>query len=118
MYDHFSGRNHFINSHGEDQARLDLKQQVHSYTPSLLMVILAPLLFLEPMTQVRELHHTFVDAMPSSERSNAFNLELNKQLQETSLLVSLILNTALSRAIDVESGYCVAQRQCRISCYQ
>lgn len=82
------------------------------------MIVLAPLLFFEPMSQVRELHQTFVDAMPSSERRNAFNLKLNGQLQDSNLLVSLTFNMAHSHAIDLKLGHCIAQCQCRVSRYQ
>ncbi|KAG1812958.1 uncharacterized protein BJ212DRAFT_1483013 [Suillus subaureus] len=85
-------RNHFINSHGENCVRLAFDQTVHPYTPSLLIVIIAPLLFLDPMALVRELHTIFVDNTPSSERWNTFNLNLNGQLQDSTLLATVLLN--------------------------
>ncbi|KAG2343080.1 hypothetical protein BDR05DRAFT_319672 [Suillus weaverae] len=85
-------RNHFINSHGENCVRLAFEQTVHPYTPSLLIVIIAPFLFLDPVALVRELHTIFVDNTPSSERWNAFNLNLNGQLQDSTLLATVLLN--------------------------
>ncbi|KAG1881084.1 hypothetical protein F4604DRAFT_1678717 [Suillus subluteus] len=85
-------RNHFINSHGENCVRLAFEQTVHPYAPSLLIVIIAPLLFLDPMALVRELHTIFVDNMPSSDRWNTFNLNLNGQLQDSTLLATVLLN--------------------------
>ncbi|KAG2036829.1 hypothetical protein BDR03DRAFT_959040 [Suillus americanus] len=54
--------NQFINFHGEDCARLISDKTVHGweYAPSLLMVMVAPLLFLDPVTQVQELHRATV----------------------------------------------------------
>lgn len=85
-------RNHFINSHGETCVRLAFEQTVHPYTPSLLIVMVAPFLFLDPVALVRELHTIFVDNTPSSERWNAFNLNLNGQLQDSTLLATVLLN--------------------------
>ncbi|KAG1776360.1 hypothetical protein EV702DRAFT_1110101 [Suillus placidus] len=85
-------RNHFINSHGENCVRLAFEQTVHPYTPSLLIVIIAPFLFLDPVALVRELHTIFVDNTPSSERWNVFNLNLNGQLQDSTLLATVLLN--------------------------
>lgn len=85
-------RNHFINSHGENCVRLAFEQTVHPYAPSLLIVMVAPFLFLDPMALVRELHTIFVDNTPSSERWNTFNLNLNGQLQDSTLLATVLLN--------------------------
>lgn len=85
-------RNHFINSHGENCVRLAFEQTVHPYTPSLLIVAIAPFLFLDPVALVRELHTIFVDNTPSSERWNTFNLNLNGQLQDSTLLATVLLN--------------------------
>ncbi|KAG1748263.1 uncharacterized protein EDB91DRAFT_1112981 [Suillus paluster] len=85
-------RNHFVNSHGESSVRLTFEQTVHPYTPSLLIVVLAPFLFLDPLALVRELHTTFIDNTPSSERWNAFNAKLNGQLQDSTLLATVLLN--------------------------
>ncbi|KAG2357344.1 hypothetical protein BDR07DRAFT_1420728 [Suillus spraguei] len=86
------GRNHFINSHGENCVRLAFEQTVHPYAPSLLIVAIAPFLFLDPVALVRELHTIFVDNTPSSERWNTFNLNLNGQLQDSTLLATVLLN--------------------------
>jgi hypothetical protein len=114
----FSGRNHFINSHGENCVRLAFEQTIHPYTPSLLIVIMAPFLFLDPVALVRELHTIFVDNTPSSERWNAFNLNLNGQLQDSTLLVNILIHCRAAPATDVEPGYCLAQCQCWVSRYQ
>jgi hypothetical protein len=55
-------------------------------------MIIAPLLFLDPMALVRELHTIFVDNTPSSERWNTFNLNLNGQLQDSTLLVNILIH--------------------------
>jgi hypothetical protein len=114
----FQGRNHFINSHGETCVRLAFEQTVHPYTPSLLIVMVAPFLFLDPVALVRELHTIFVDNTPSSERWNAFNLNLNGQLQDSTLLVDSFVHYRTAPATDVEPGYCLTQCQCWVSRYQ
>jgi hypothetical protein len=53
------------------------------------MVLVAPLLFLDPVTQVQELHRVFVDEIASSARWNALNSKLKGQLQDSNLLVNL-----------------------------
>lgn len=85
------GDNAFLNFHGENCARLSCEQTVHgwAYAPSMLMVVLAPLLFLEPVTQVRELHKIFTDHTVRTSRWNAFSLKLKGQLQDSNLLASL-----------------------------
>ncbi|OAX42623.1 hypothetical protein K503DRAFT_710268 [Rhizopogon vinicolor AM-OR11-026] len=85
-------RSHFINFHGEKCVRLFFEQTVHPYAPSLLMVVLAPFLFFDPMTLIRELHTAFVDNMPSSERWKTFTLKWNGQLRESNLLATVLLN--------------------------
>ncbi|OJA08912.1 hypothetical protein AZE42_07366 [Rhizopogon vesiculosus] len=82
--------NAFLNFHGENCARLRSGQTVHGwvYEPSILMVILAPILFLEPVTQVRELHQIFPDNTAHTSRWNALSLKLNGQLQNSNLLAS------------------------------
>jgi hypothetical protein len=79
-----------MNFHGEDCVRLNYEQVVHGweYSPSLLMLTLAPLLFLDPMNQVQELHRIFVDNIASTSRWDAFTLKLKGQLQDSNLLVS------------------------------
>ncbi|KAG1840127.1 hypothetical protein C8R48DRAFT_740886 [Suillus tomentosus] len=58
------GRNHFINSHGENCVRLAFEQTIHPYAPSLLIVM----------------------------RWNTFNSNLNGQLQDSTLLATVLLN--------------------------
>ncbi|KAG1717238.1 hypothetical protein EDB19DRAFT_1820418 [Suillus lakei] len=88
------GENQFINFHGEDCVRLISEQTVHGwvYTPSLLMVVVAPLLFLDPVTQVQELHRVFVDEIASTARWNALSSKLKGQLQDSNLLATVLLN--------------------------
>ncbi|KAG2741666.1 hypothetical protein P692DRAFT_20905832, partial [Suillus brevipes Sb2] len=86
--------NHFVNYHGEDCVRLMLEQSVHGwqYKPSPLMVILAPLLFFDPVAQVQELHKVFVDEVACTTRWNSFSSNLNGQLQDSNLLATVLLN--------------------------
>lgn len=86
--------NQFINFHGENCVRLISDKTVHGwvYTPSLSMVVVAPLLFLDPVTQVQELHRVFVDEIASSARWNALNSKLKGQLQDSNLLATVLLN--------------------------
>ncbi|KAG2134839.1 hypothetical protein DEU56DRAFT_738284, partial [Suillus clintonianus] len=94
IYGTFEGHNHFVNYHGEDCARLVVEQTVHgwAYKRSPLMVILAPLLFFDPVTQVRDLHKVFVDRIACTARWNAFSSKLNGQLQDSNLLATVLLN--------------------------
>jgi hypothetical protein len=80
--------------------------------------MVAPFLFLDPVALVRELHTIFVDNTPSSERWNAFNLNLNGQLQDSTLLVDLFVHYHTAPATDVEPGYCLIECQCWVSRYQ
>ncbi|KAG1753613.1 uncharacterized protein EDB91DRAFT_1333047 [Suillus paluster] len=99
--------NHFVNYHGEDCARLVVEQTVHgwAYKRSPLMVILAPLLFFDPVTQVRDLHKVFVDKMACTARWNAFSSKLNGQLQDSNLLATVLLNANVGfLAIDSVDG--------------
>ncbi|KAG2119383.1 hypothetical protein DEU56DRAFT_124637 [Suillus clintonianus] len=86
--------NHFMNYHGEDCVRLASEQTVHGwkYQRSPLMVILAPLLFFDPMTHIQELHKIFVDDIISMTRWNLFCSKLNGQLQDSNLLATVLLN--------------------------
>jgi hypothetical protein len=59
------------------------------------------------MALVRELHTIFVDNMPSSERWNAFNLNLNGQLQNSTLLANLLVYRRVVRATDTEPDHTV-----------
>src|SRR5882757_5485636 len=89
VYGDVLGLNRFLNFHGEDCVRLTY-ETVHGwkYTPSWLMVALAPLLFLDPMTEVQELHNIFVDMIACKSRWDAFTSKLKGQLQDSNLLVS------------------------------
>ena len=91
IYDDFEGHNHFANYHGENCVRLMVEQTVHDwkYKQSLWMVVLAPLLFFDPVTQVQELHKIFVDELVSAERWNAFGARFKGQLQNSNLMVNL-----------------------------
>ncbi|KAG1872957.1 hypothetical protein DFJ58DRAFT_651625 [Suillus subalutaceus] len=92
--DDFPGDNQFINFHGENCVRLISDRTVHgwAYTPSLLMVVVAPLLFLDPVTQVQELHRAFVDEIASTARWNALSSKLKGRLQDSNLLATVLLN--------------------------
>ncbi|KAG1876175.1 hypothetical protein F4604DRAFT_1581264, partial [Suillus subluteus] len=86
--------NQFINFHGENCVRLISDKTVHGweYVPSLLMVVVAPLLFLDPVTQVQELHRVFVDEIASTARWNALSSKLKGRLQDSNLLATVLLN--------------------------
>ncbi|KAG0695926.1 hypothetical protein DFH29DRAFT_245741 [Suillus ampliporus] len=109
-------RNHFLNSHGENCVRLNFEQTVHPYTPSLLIIILAPFLFFDPMALVRELHTTFVDNMPSSERWNAFNSKLNGQFQDSNLQATVLLSANVS-FLSINSVDAGGRSPTQIACY-
>jgi hypothetical protein len=66
------------------------EQSVHGwqYKPSPIMVILAPLLFFDPVAQVQELHKIFVDEVACTARWNVFCSKFKRQLQDSNLLVS------------------------------
>jgi hypothetical protein len=89
-YGDVPGHNHFINFHGENCARLSFEQSAFGwkYAPSPLMLTVAPLLFFDPVTQVQELHKVFVDQIACKTRCQAFSSKLNRQLQDSNLLVS------------------------------
>ena len=55
------------------------------------MTTFAPLLFMAPVNNVRLLHKIFVDNIASQHKWNMFVKKLNSQLQETSVLVSQLL---------------------------
>ncbi|KAG2117292.1 uncharacterized protein F5147DRAFT_307025 [Suillus discolor] len=86
--------NQFINFHGEDCVRLISDKTVHgwAYTPSLLMVVVAPFLFLDPMTQVQKLHRAIVDEIASTARWNALSSNLKGQLKDSNLLATVLLS--------------------------
>ncbi|KAG1877005.1 hypothetical protein C8R48DRAFT_768568 [Suillus tomentosus] len=86
--------NRFVNYHGEDCVRLIFEQSVHgwSYKPSPAMIILAPLLLLDPVAQVQELHKIFVDEVTYEARWREFCLKFKGQLQDSNLLATVLLN--------------------------
>ncbi|KAG1799726.1 uncharacterized protein HD556DRAFT_1230953 [Suillus plorans] len=94
IHGHFKVSNCFVNYHGEDCVRVILGQSVHgwSYKPSPLMIILAPLLFLDPVAQVQELHKIFVDEVIYEAQWREFCLKLKGQLQDSNLLATVLLN--------------------------
>lgn len=51
-----------------------------------------PSFFLDPVTQVQELHRVFVDEIASSARWNALNSKLKARLQDSNLLATVLLN--------------------------
>ncbi|KAG1737292.1 hypothetical protein EDB19DRAFT_2040001 [Suillus lakei] len=87
-------RNHFLNYYGEKCVRLHADQTVHGweYKLSPLMVILAPLLFLDSVAQVYELNRVFVDEIACTARWNSFTSKFNGQLQDSNLLATVLLN--------------------------
>ena len=91
-----------MNFHGEECARLNFDQTVYGwrYHPSPLMSILAPLLFLAPVDNVRLLHRIYVDHIMSKEKWDMFVTKLNSQLQETSVLVSKPNSQVLDEIMD------------------
>ncbi|KAG2134840.1 hypothetical protein DEU56DRAFT_901971 [Suillus clintonianus] len=94
VVDGIKSENQFINFHGENCVRLESGQTVHGweYKPSLLMIVVAPLLFLDPVTQVQKLHRVFVDEIASTARWNALSSKLKGQLQDSNLLATVLLN--------------------------
>jgi hypothetical protein len=87
-----SGRNQYLNFHGQPCARLSVDQTVRgwSYKPSIYMTIFAPLLCMAPVAHVRSLHTSFVDDLASTSEWKIFITRLNGQLQNLNLLVSQI----------------------------
>lgn len=87
-----SGRNQYLNFHGQPCARLSVDQTVRgwSYKPSIYMTIFAPLLCMAPVAHVRSLHTSFVDDLASTSEWKIFITRLNGQLQNLNLLVSRI----------------------------
>jgi hypothetical protein len=105
--------NYFMNFHGEECARLNFDQTVYGwrYHPSPLMSILAPLLFLAPVDNVRLLHRIYVDHIMSKEKWDMFVTKLNSQLQETSVLATVLLNANVG-FLPKELGTGTAAQQC------
>ncbi|KAF8137480.1 hypothetical protein EV363DRAFT_1446322 [Boletus edulis] len=86
--------NYFINYYGEECARLNFDQSIHGwrYHPSPIMSILAVLTFMAPVKIVRLLHRIFIDDVARKETWNMFIANLNSQLQESSVLATVLLN--------------------------
>ncbi|KAF8438114.1 hypothetical protein L210DRAFT_866764 [Boletus edulis BED1] len=91
---HIFYNNYFLNYYGEECARLNFDQSIHGwrYHPSPFMSILAVLSFMAPVKNVRLLHRIFVDDIASKEKWNKFVANLNSQLQESSVLATVLLN--------------------------
>lgn len=87
--------NQFLNYYGENCVRLFADQTVHgwAYKLSPSMVILAPFLFFDCVTQVYELNRVFVDEVACTARWNIFTSKLNGQLQDSNLLATVLLTT-------------------------
>lgn len=70
--------------------RLNYEQTVHGwkYTPSLLMLAFAPLLFFDPVIQVQELHKIFVDEIACKSRWAVFTSRFKEHLGDSNLLAS------------------------------
>lgn len=106
--------NQFLNYYGENCVRLFADQTVHgwAYKLSPSMVILAPFLFFDCVTQVYELNRVFVDEVACTARWNIFTSKLNGQLQDSNLLATVLppmlvfsLPTALIRVVGVPSRW-------------
>jgi len=65
------------------------------------MVIFTPILFLEPVIYVQELHKIFADNIARTSRWNAFSARLKGQLQDSNLLASLLLIIVYLRRITI-----------------
>ncbi|OAX35807.1 hypothetical protein K503DRAFT_343916 [Rhizopogon vinicolor AM-OR11-026] len=105
--------NAFINFHGENCARLSFEQTVYgwAYIRSWWMVVFTAVLFLEPETQVQELHKIFADKITRTSRWNVFSSKLKSQLQESNILASLPFQCCVLAAINVKPVNRLAQRQ-------
>ncbi|KAF8137481.1 hypothetical protein EV363DRAFT_1318110 [Boletus edulis] len=91
---HIFYHNYFLNFHGEECARLNFDQRIYGwrYHPSRFMTIFALFSFMAPVKNVRLLHRVFVDDIASKEKWNMFVANLNSQLQESSVLATVLLN--------------------------
>ncbi|KIM70630.1 hypothetical protein SCLCIDRAFT_101274 [Scleroderma citrinum Foug A] len=105
---HTLDRNQYLNFHGQPCARLSVDQTVHGwrYRPSTAMIILAPLLCMAPVANVRSLHRTFVDNIASTVEWSGFITKLNGQLQNFNLLGTVLLgaNVGFLAIQSVDSG--------------
>jgi len=90
--------NHFLHFYGEECARLNFDQSVHGweYQPSLLMTLFSPMLFMAHVNNTRLLHKIYVDDIASKEKWRMFITKLNSQLEDISLLATVLLNANVS----------------------
>ncbi|KAH7921696.1 hypothetical protein BV22DRAFT_1038352 [Leucogyrophana mollusca] len=86
-------KNQYRNFHGELGARLSFNQTVHgwTYTRSKTMSIVSPLLFNAPDAHTRSLHNIFVDGIARVHTWDEFTAMLNKELQDSNLLATVLL---------------------------
>ncbi|KIJ11190.1 hypothetical protein PAXINDRAFT_171875 [Paxillus involutus ATCC 200175] len=92
---HYLSKSKYLNFHGEECVRLQDDQSVHGwrYEPSWFMAVLAPILFMAPMTNIRSLHKLYVDELVRMDRWTAFVNDFTSQLQNTNLLATVLLTT-------------------------
>ncbi|KIK96647.1 hypothetical protein PAXRUDRAFT_770484 [Paxillus rubicundulus Ve08.2h10] len=92
---HYLSRSKYLNFHGEECVRLRDDQSVHGwrYEPSWFMAVLAPILFMAPMTNVRSLHKLYVDELVKLDRWTDFVNDFTSQLEDTNLLATVLLTT-------------------------
>ncbi|KAF8842910.1 hypothetical protein BDN67DRAFT_965056 [Paxillus ammoniavirescens] len=92
---HYLSKSKYLNFHGEECVRLRDDQSVHGwrYEPSWFMAVLAPILFMAPVTNIRSLHKLYVDELVRMDRWSAFVNDFTSQLQETNLLATVLLTT-------------------------
>ena len=69
------------------------------------MIILAPLLCMAPVANVRSLHRTFVDNIASTVEWSGFITKLNGQLQNFNLLVSQLSSGCFTCNMHASTGY-------------
>ena len=91
IYDNFLGSNAFL-IYNEEAAN---QRQGLINTPPRWMAIVAPILFLEPVTQMQELRKIFTDNIGRVSRWNAFSSRMKSELQDSNLLASLPLQCRL-----------------------
>ncbi|KAF8835912.1 hypothetical protein BDN67DRAFT_912119, partial [Paxillus ammoniavirescens] len=91
----FAGKNKYINFHGQDCVQVWGDQSVHGwrYEPSWFMAVLAPILFMAPMTNMLTLHKLYVDHFVRMDKWTAFVNDFMSQLQNTNLLATVLLTT-------------------------
>ncbi|KAF9225865.1 hypothetical protein BS17DRAFT_568634 [Gyrodon lividus] len=92
---HYFSKNKYVNFHGQDCVRLHDDQSIHGwrYEPSWLMVLMAPVLFMAPMTNSRSLHKLYVDQLVRMDKWTAFVNDFTFQLENTNLLATVLLTT-------------------------